>query len=139
MPCQKQITKTKKVESRKEYLIFKLGGRCSVVGCPVVYDGHNACIFDFHHQIPLANCEKKFGITNWALDNYSMEEIEAEVAKCLLVCRNCHNEIHYRKGRGNWFNFNKKETEIESRGKKLAFLGKNLGKKFRIVDFDERK
>jgi hypothetical protein len=45
---------------------------------------------DFHHKNPN---EKD---PNWRLmRNWTFERIKDELEKCLLVCRNCHAEIHY--------------------------------------------
>ncbi len=66
----------------KERAIAHLGGKCVVCGydrCPSA--------FDFHHVDSEA---KDFSIsekTSWAA-------ILPELEKCVLVCSNCHREIH---------------------------------------------
>jgi len=43
---------------------------------------------EFHHINPE---EKEFTIGG---KNYSIERMKKEVDKCVLVCGNCHSEIH---------------------------------------------
>jgi ribosomal protein L30E len=46
---------------------------------------------DFHHKNP---DNKKFGIANANMENRTIEEIQEEIDKCLIICANCHSEIH---------------------------------------------
>jgi len=74
----------KKAQVRKQELVDYKGGKCSICG-------YNKCIaaLDFHHVIG----EKEFGIgTKHGL---SMKEMKVEADKCILVCSNCHRELHY--------------------------------------------
>jgi hypothetical protein len=66
-------------------LIEYKGGKCSICGFNKPVPG----AYDFHH---LDRNEKEFSIggTSW-----SFERIKSEVDKCILVCRNCHAEIHH--------------------------------------------
>jgi transcriptional regulator with XRE-family HTH domain len=60
------------------------GGEC-------ILCGYNKCIqaLDFHHTNP---SEKDFTISgNY---NISWDRIKNELDKCILVCSNCHREIH---------------------------------------------
>lgn len=59
-----------------------LGGQCKICG----YDKCLAAI-DFHHRDPR---EKDFSISL----KMSWEAIEAELAKCVALCANCHREVH---------------------------------------------
>jgi hypothetical protein len=46
----------------------------------------------FHHIDPKT---KSFTVSDaFARKTYSQEEVEAEIKKCVLVCANCHTEIH---------------------------------------------
>ena len=45
---------------------------------------------DFHH---IDESTKEFGLSDRGMTR-SWEKIKAEVAKCILVCANCHREIH---------------------------------------------
>lgn len=67
----------------KEKLVEYKGGKCQCCG-------YNSCIdaFDFHHLNPN---EKDFSVSG---KSYSFERLKKEVDKCILVCSNCHREIH---------------------------------------------
>lgn len=43
---------------------------------------------EFHHKDPM---KKEFTISG---KSYSFERLKREVDKCILVCSNCHAEIH---------------------------------------------
>lgn len=47
-------------------------------------------IFEFHHLDP---SEKEFGITQDGIPR-RWEKIVAELAKCVMLCANCHREVH---------------------------------------------
>lgn len=59
------------------------GGRC--VRC-----GYNTCIkaLEFHHINP---AQKDFTISN---DHFKLQEAIEESKKCILICSNCHKELH---------------------------------------------
>ncbi len=66
----------------KEKSVEYKGGKCFICG----YDKCNRSL-QFHHQNP---SEKDFDfnrIRNW-------ERVKKELDKCILVCANCHAEIH---------------------------------------------
>jgi hypothetical protein len=64
-------------------LIEYKGGKCEICG-------YNKCnrALQFHHKNP---SEKDFTISGRSL---SFDRLKNEVDKCLLVCSNCHSEIH---------------------------------------------
>lgn len=51
--------------------------------------GHQA-IFEFHHRDPAT---KEFGITSDGIPR-RWQKIVAELAKCVMLCANCHREVH---------------------------------------------
>jgi len=61
------------------------GGKC--VKC-----GYNKCVkaLEFHHINPK---EKDFTISSYS--KLSWDKIKKELDKCILVCSNCHREIHH--------------------------------------------
>ena len=61
------------------------GGCCIVCG----YDRYPGA-FDLHH---LDGSTKEFGLSMQGLTR-SWERVKAEADKCVLVCANCHREIH---------------------------------------------
>lgn len=65
-------------------LVEYKGGKCSICG-------YNKCLdaLEFHHLNPN---DKVFSLT--CSDTRSFEKLKAEVDKCILVCANCHREIH---------------------------------------------
>lgn len=59
--------------------------------CWFCYYGKCWSALEFHHINPE---DKLIGLSTRELQ-YSWERIEQEVKKCILVCANCHREIHY--------------------------------------------
>ena len=72
----------------KKQAVKLLGGKCSICG-------YNKCIdaLEFHHKDPSIK-EFKIGSGN----TMSWKEYKNEVSKCMLVCSNCHKEIHSKLG-----------------------------------------
>jgi len=70
-------------EGRKYELVQAIGGKCQICG-------YNRLIRNlaFHHLHA-----KEFDISSRAFQ-FSPEKILNEVKKCVLVCHNCHGEIH---------------------------------------------
>ena len=65
-------------------LVEYKGGKCERCG-------YDKCIdaLEFHHLNP---DEKDFGVS--CGDTRSLEKLKAEADKCIMVCANCHREIH---------------------------------------------
>lgn len=61
------------------------GGKCRICH-------YDKCIgaLDFHHRDPK---EKEFGISMEGLTR-SWQRIQKELDKCVLLCANCHREVH---------------------------------------------
>ena len=78
---QKERALTRKLE-----LIAMRGGKCEICG----YD-KNIAALDFHHKDPST---KKFQLDSRHLSNTTTEDIIEESKKCILVCSNCHRELH---------------------------------------------
>jgi hypothetical protein len=72
--------------ARKLELIKAAGGRCTMCG----YDSNLAALV-FHH---LDTDEKNFKLDMRSLSNRKSSVVRAEARKCILVCRNCHAELH---------------------------------------------
>lgn len=91
---------TRKYADRREYLIKAVtekrrkireqaisykGDKCEICG-------YNKCsqALEFHHT---DSTQKDFGIS---ANGYarSWDKIKAELDKCIMVCANCHREIH---------------------------------------------
>lgn len=63
------------------------GGKCEVCG-------YNRCIeaLEFHHN---DLSKKKFGISAKGYTR-SWKEVMRELDKCIMICANCHRELHAR-------------------------------------------
>ena len=84
----------KRAITRKLQLMAEYEYKCSVCG-------YNKCpeALEFHHKNPE---EKTFNINRINLSCKSMDECIAESKKCLLLCANCHRELHFaQKKNGN--------------------------------------
>jgi DNA-binding CsgD family transcriptional regulator len=68
----------------KEKAIDYKGGCCEKCG----YDRCDSAL-EFHHLDPK---EKDFGIGSYSV--LSWEKVKVELDKCIMVCANCHREIH---------------------------------------------
>lgn len=75
----------KRRKAKKLLLVAKFGGKCSICG-------YSKCIasLEFHHINP---SEKSFALST--VNNVSFERMEEEAKKCILICANCHAELHY--------------------------------------------
>ncbi len=74
-----------RIRSYKTNLVNKLGGKCVICG-------YNKCpaAFDFHHK----NKNKENNVSV-LLKNASKEKLLKEIKKCILLCSNCHRELHF--------------------------------------------
>lgn len=69
----------------REMAVDYLGGRCSQCD----YDRCKEAL-EFHH---LNSSEKDFGISNQGYTR-SWKRVQEELKKCVLLCANCHREVH---------------------------------------------
>lgn len=76
---------TERRRKNKEALILYKGSRCERCG----YNKCNGAL-EFHHLDPK---EKDFSISSKGMTK-SLENLKKEVDKCIMVCANCHREIH---------------------------------------------
>lgn len=75
-----------RVEQIREVIAAaKQGKRCRL--CPE----DAPCCLSFHHPDPE---NKEFSISQARTLWPSWEQLEAEIAKCVLICENCHRKIH---------------------------------------------
>lgn len=65
----------------------EFGGKCSVCGYAKCMDA-----LQFHHLDPN---EKEFALSSRRQSNLDL--LRKEMSKCILVCANCHAEIHSKK------------------------------------------
>ena len=85
----------------KEKLVEYKGGKCEICG-------YDKCIsaLDFHHLDPN---KKDFTISN---GNFKLVEAIEESKKCILICSNCHKELHDNMWNIEDLNFKERE-EVE--------------------------
>ena len=74
-------------QKRKLELLEIKGKRCSSCG----YQKNSAAL-EFHHENPK---EKDFQLDLRSLSNRKWEVIIQEAEKCILLCANCHAELHH--------------------------------------------
>ena len=97
--CAKEAVANKRKRNKIKLVEYK-GGKCEICG-------YNKCIdaLEFHHLDP---SEKEYGLSNGNTSNF--EKMKSEADKCILVCANCHREIHA------------KEREEKKKNKEEEFL-----------------
>jgi len=73
-------------QNKKSKAVNLLGGKCCKCG-------YNKCLkaLQFHHLDP---SKKNFHISSNNKRSIAWNVIEQELKKCILVCANCHAEIH---------------------------------------------
>jgi len=75
---------------RKEWFATVKGS----LSCEVCGESRYYCL-DFHHTNPK---DKEFNIGDMVERNYSKKRILEEIAKCTVLCANCHREEHHKQG-----------------------------------------
>ena len=113
------VTKWRK--STKNKIVEAMGGEC--VCC-----GYNKCIesLQLHHVNP---SEKEKAISYWLRNPHAWDKIVKEIRKCVLLCANCHSEIHYgvTKIPDDAPTFNEKYANYEqTMGKTCPVCGKKM-------------
>jgi hypothetical protein len=83
--CHNSYTTTR-FRSRKKQAVALLGGRCA--DCANTFPYY---VYDFHHLDPT---RKDFQFNT--VRRRSWEAIRAELAKCVLLCANCHRIRHWQ-------------------------------------------
>lgn len=79
-----ESTKRKRLRNQQFIADYKSTRSCS--SCP---ENHPACLV-FHHT----SNDKEGAIADVIYD-WGLERLKAEVAKCILLCSNCHAKLHY--------------------------------------------
>lgn len=79
-----QAVKKRRIKLRKMAREYK-GGRCEICG-------YSKCdrALSFHHIDPK---KKSFGLSDKGLTR-SWDRVKKEIDKCVLLCANCHMEVH---------------------------------------------
>lgn len=74
-------------KATKQRMVAAMGGKCQCCG-------YNRCMgsLDFHHINPE---EKEMALGSITANPKEWGVIVNELRKCILICRNCHGELHY--------------------------------------------
>ena len=82
--CACEATQRRRIKVKKIAIEYK-GGKCEICG-------YDKCVsaLEFHH---IDSTKKDFGISEKGYTR-SFTKIKEELDKCILVCANCHREIH---------------------------------------------
>jgi predicted HNH restriction endonuclease len=91
----------------KRKLIAYKGGRCEKCG----YSKDYISVFCFHHKDPK---QKDFGIAGC---KQRYEKMIKEVDKCILLCHNCHNELHEQENISKRRNYYEEREKIKLGGR----------------------
>jgi len=87
--CHNKRTIARQRDYKKKAVEFK-GGKCAECG-------YNKCLgsLHFHHPDPTVK------EPNWRnIRNMSFAKMKSAIEKCILVCANCHGEIHWNQTDG---------------------------------------
>lgn len=81
--CNNKVSHDRQLAQKQRAIEYK-GGKCYVCGYNKYYGA-----LEFHHLNPDT---KEFSISE--LRTYTWNRLKIELDKCMLLCRNCHAEIH---------------------------------------------
>ncbi len=83
--CWTCRNKKQRIDKKKALYELMGGEQCQICG-------YSRCAkaLDFHHVDPE---EKSFGLTLCEM-SYAWERLVVEAKKCVLICSNCHREVH---------------------------------------------
>jgi hypothetical protein len=83
-PRIRQQRKDYRTRGREWLVEYKAARSCELCG-----ESTPECL-DFHHRDPTL---KEASISS-VIGRWSLQRLQSEVAKCVLVCANCHRKIH---------------------------------------------
>lgn len=97
--CHNTYMKNKYQENKRKLQEVKSNAKCAKCGESRGY------VLDFHHIDP---DKKEYTISHMVANHYNFEseEIQKEIAKCIVLCANCHREFHH-------FQFENKNLTLE--------------------------
>ena len=77
----------KRRQNMKRRCVKYKGEKC----CRCGYNKH-VCALDFHHIDP---DKKEYDMTK-LIRNNNWNKLKTELDKCILICANCHRELHFK-------------------------------------------
>lgn len=107
-------------EKTKSRLVEAFDGKCGICG-------YNKCIdvLEFHH---IDSTTKEFGLGSVRGNIVSWNKIVTEVRKCVMLCSNCHKEVHSNRCNTqlpkNIVRFNERFVEYKKSQDKCPVCGK---------------
>lgn len=104
------------------------GGKCEICGYKKCIDA-----FEFHHKDP---GQKDFGIASDGI-TLGWESVRKEIEKCMLLCANCHREIHAATKATNYIIEEAKQMPFNIKIEKQIYLCEDCGSK--VSQFDVKK
>lgn len=78
----KNVLRTKRIEA-----VNIIKERTGCLRCKI----KDPRVLEFHH---LDTSKKDFNIADYYYSHYSFEKLEQEIAKCVIICANCHRILH---------------------------------------------
>ena len=124
--CKKCASEAVTLKRRRVKLtaVDYLGGKCCICGYDKCVDA-----LEFHHKDPT---QKDFGIsTNGACRSWN--KIKQELDKCILLCANCHREVHdsnkrviISKNSTKYDDYIDKIVELKKLGKSTYYISSEL-------------
>lgn len=88
--CASCVTSIRRKKLKEKAILYK-GGKCSICG----YDKCNTAL-EFHHTDP-SNKEIEISCNK----NPSWDKLKIELDKCVILCANCHRELHEEMARSS--------------------------------------
>lgn len=84
--CRDRFLVRERQSRMKRVAVKYKGGKCQICG-------YNRCLSSlvFHH---LDSSKKEFSLSASFLAKYSWNRVKEELDKCVLLCANCHGEVH---------------------------------------------
>lgn len=88
--CKEKYNRLKKYLEKKKFILdYKENKKCSVCGW-----NKFTPILEFHHK---DKNKKDYEISKLCLrGSRNYKRLNEEMKKCVLLCPNCHKELHYR-------------------------------------------
>lgn len=98
--CYKELRK-KSYEKNRDYYLNKSSNRRKVINkwykdyknnkkCYFCDESESVCL-DFHH---IDEDTKNYNVSSMTRNTYSIDRIEEEMDKCIIICSNCHRKLH---------------------------------------------
>lgn len=78
----KNLLRTKRIDT-----INTIKGTRGCIRCHI----KDPRVLEFHH---LDTSKKEFNIADYYYSHYSFKKLELEIAKCVIICANCHRILH---------------------------------------------